>query len=223
MLSYTPGEFKSFWHQLLLPEMGKLHVMAAMQFRLSARERAVEAASANGAFILVNRKAYDLAGGHRAVRDSLIEDAALARNFRRQGFQTFAGSASRYVVQYPEGGLPGFRQSMLKTWFTVARRNWGVLVFVVGYEALFSLLPFLLLPAALLSSQKKKRNIPLVILAAALNVYQYSYMLQYYRAPRYYALLYPLVAALNTGIMLESGVRVGLLGQVTWRNRTIKL
>jgi hypothetical protein len=112
---------------------------------------------------------------------------------------------------------------MLKTWFTVARRNWGVLVFVVGYEALFSLLPFLLLPAALLSSQKKKRNIPLVILAAALNVYQYSYMLQYYRAPRYYALLYPLVAALNTGIMLESGVRVGLLGQVTWRNRTIKL
>ena len=42
-------------------------------------------AFANGQYILIERTAYDAAGGHRAVRDRFVEDIALAQHVKALG------------------------------------------------------------------------------------------------------------------------------------------
>jgi hypothetical protein len=44
--------------------------------------------AACGQLVAVRREAYDYAGGHAAIRDSLHDGVALARSFRAHGFRT---------------------------------------------------------------------------------------------------------------------------------------
>jgi hypothetical protein len=43
------------------------------------------AAAANGQFLMVEREAYFSVGGHKAVAETVLEDVALARRFKRKG------------------------------------------------------------------------------------------------------------------------------------------
>jgi len=51
------------------------------------RDRNSGIVAANGQYILVRRAAYEATGGHAAVAREILEDVALAKAFRRAGFQ----------------------------------------------------------------------------------------------------------------------------------------
>ena len=76
-------ECKTFWEKVVQPlaaitlmQSFPLHVVNNDQSRL---------AFANGQYILIERSAYEAAGGHRAVRDRFVEDIGMAENVKSLG------------------------------------------------------------------------------------------------------------------------------------------
>jgi glycosyltransferase involved in cell wall biosynthesis len=90
LVSYSPEqETRTFWERALVP---------LVYWRLSQRypfERVNSSscadAAANGQYILVRREAYDAIGGHASVAGEILEDVALARRAKEQGFRIFFG------------------------------------------------------------------------------------------------------------------------------------
>jgi glycosyltransferase involved in cell wall biosynthesis len=85
LVSYSPEqEMESFWERAMIP---------FVYGRLSARFSFAEVndpgrpeAGANGQFLLILRDAYDAVGGHEAIATEVLEDVALARLVKSQGF-----------------------------------------------------------------------------------------------------------------------------------------
>ena len=73
---------RSFWEQVLQPVMGFMIFLWQPLHRANAPGSSVTVA--NGQFLLVERTAYEAAGGHGAVRGEVVEDVALAGLFKRQ-------------------------------------------------------------------------------------------------------------------------------------------
>lgn len=81
LLSYSPRQLVSgFWQRAVMPlvysELASVYPMN----QINDPERRL--AAANGQFLLVDREAYFDVGGHRAVGADVLEDVALARNFK---------------------------------------------------------------------------------------------------------------------------------------------
>jgi glycosyltransferase involved in cell wall biosynthesis len=84
LLSYSPRQIVTgFWQRAVMPlvfsELASVYPMK----QVNDPERSL--AAANGQFLLVERDAYFLAGGHQALGATVLEDVALARNIKSAG------------------------------------------------------------------------------------------------------------------------------------------
>jgi glycosyltransferase involved in cell wall biosynthesis len=84
LLSYSPRQIVTgFWQRAVMPlvfsELASVYPMK----QVNDPERNL--AAANGQFLLVERDAYFLAGGHHALGGTVLEDVALARNIKSGG------------------------------------------------------------------------------------------------------------------------------------------
>jgi hypothetical protein len=86
MVSYSPEqEMQTCAERALIP-----FVFCRLARRFSyarVSDPATPDAAANGQFLLVERKAYETAGGHRAVRGEILEDVELARRLKAGGYR----------------------------------------------------------------------------------------------------------------------------------------
>ena len=94
LVSYSPEqEMETFWERALIPFV-YCRLAARFSFARINGPRQTDAA-ANGQFLMIRRDAYDLVGGHTAVAGEILEDVALARRAKQQGFGIyFAAPAS---------------------------------------------------------------------------------------------------------------------------------
>lgn len=76
---------ETFWEQLVQP-LGGIVLMQSFPLHRVNDDRS-KLAFANGQSILVERTAYDAAGGHAAVRDRFVEDIALAGRIKSLGLR----------------------------------------------------------------------------------------------------------------------------------------
>ncbi|MFH1467255.1 MAG: glycosyltransferase family 2 protein [Pseudomonadota bacterium] len=72
---------ESFWERVLIPVVGWV-VRAATDLD-AVNDPSRPDAFANGQLILVRRAAYERVGGHRAVREEVLDDVRLAQAFKR--------------------------------------------------------------------------------------------------------------------------------------------
>ncbi|MGZ4787229.1 MAG: glycosyltransferase [Terriglobales bacterium] len=86
MLSYSPKqEVHSLWERALMPV-----IFAELRRQYPPREvcRADSpVAAANGQYLLIKREIYEAIGGHAAIRDSMLEDVAIARRLKQAGYR----------------------------------------------------------------------------------------------------------------------------------------
>jgi cellulose synthase/poly-beta-1,6-N-acetylglucosamine synthase-like glycosyltransferase len=84
MLSYSPRqEVYGPWERSVMPIIfAELRRQYPPQLVSDPNSDVV---AANGQYILIRREAYEAIGGHKAVRESLLEDVALARLVKRSG------------------------------------------------------------------------------------------------------------------------------------------
>jgi len=182
------------------------------------------ASAACGQFVFARRDAYEAAGGHEAVRDSMHEGVKLPRLVRKQGFKTdlFDGTDLCRVRMYE-----GFGQ----TWRGFAKNAYeglgsvGLLVFITVMH-LARLAPWVVLPAAGVSALLGDSG-PVLPTAAwvlgglglVVQIAQTWTLAGRFRTPKLGVWLHPVALVLMTLIQWHS-LLLQATGRRTWRGRS---
>lgn len=226
-------EMETFWERLVQP-----HVFLGMLYRFPDFERVAandrwRDAIANGQYILMPRRAYEHIDGHRAVRDEVAEDLALAQHMKRAGLRLRVRSAedalstrmyrslAELVAGWSKNLFLGGSQS-----FPPALRPLVGPVSVLGGIALWLVPPAVLVwavaagLAAPLAGGGPHTTLAWASTAVAASVFQFGYFTRRMGAPAWYGLLYPLGAAVTTYIFLRAWTRGR---NVEWKGRSYRV
>lgn len=216
---------RSFWEHVLMPFIGDLILLFTKPRFVNDPAR--DDCLANGQFILVRRDAYDLVGGHEAIKDSVIDDVSLARTLKFHDGALPDGVRPRYVLLTSTGLMSvrmyedfgGIWDGWTKNFFAASKNSAAAMVFIATYLLWTSVLPWVLLPVGLLAAPS---------LAAACGttigltlLYRYA-LRRLMPQPAWAPLLHPLAAFLTAGIVLDSMLRgTGLRAPVKWKGRAV--
>ena len=90
-------QLSSIWEHLMVPFMHVLyHGYLPNSFIYSKRNPSLVAA--NGQIMLFHRDAYEAIGGHKSVKDSLVEDIDIARHAKKSGYKVVLANAVSIVT-----------------------------------------------------------------------------------------------------------------------------
>lgn len=229
---------ETFWERLVQPQ-----VFLAMLFRFPDFERVAandnwRDAIANGQFILMPRSAYARVDGHRAVRDEVVEDLALAQVVKRAGLRLRIRSAEDALAtrMYQSLGelVEGWSKNLIMGGLQSFPRWMRPLVppFSVAAGLVLWLLPPLVLLGgiALELAGASEPGRPALgadealltwaALSVAASVALFASFARRMGAPARYGLAYPVGAAVTTFIFLRSWVRGR---NVRWKGRDYRL
>ncbi len=209
-------EMRTFWERLIQPQ-----VFFALETRISNlnhvnRTRIVWNAIANGQFILTSRVAYEAVGTHAAVKDTVVDDVLLAQAYVRAGKDIFLAHAREFMATRMYGSLGEILAGWTKNLAS------GVPLMAPPIPVVRTLLPYLMWTPALFWIAPPVLwivtgwHFAAIATLVSLVTWAASYAAE--RAPVWYALLYPLGAALVAFIMLRSAWRGGR--RIEWRGRT---
>jgi cellulose synthase/poly-beta-1,6-N-acetylglucosamine synthase-like glycosyltransferase len=116
----------------------------------AANDPSSEVAFAAGPFMLFRRQVYEQIGGHRSLASEVVEDLALARRIKAEGFRLryLLGLDAVELQMYDD--LPSLWEGWSKNWFlgldsSIAKALGAALVVVLMFSG-----PWLLLGASLL-------------------------------------------------------------------------
>lgn len=178
---------------------------------LSNRTRGVALAIGGGTGNLVLRDAYDAAGGHEALKDSVVDDVGLARLIRRSGGLTTVVRGDDLVSLRMYHGLREVIEGFTKNAFAVFGRNYAVALLVAAGCVVFHILPY----ALALTGDRISIATVIVITATRLILF---------RSLRYRLdnalLLHPVMCAIWLWIFLRSTWLTGVRRKLLWRGRT---
>ena len=178
---------------------------------LSNRTRGVALAIGGGTGNLVLRDAYDAAGGHEALKDSVVDDVGLARLIRRSGGLTIVVRGDDLIALRMYHGLREVIEGFTKNSFAVAGRNYVVAFLFAAGCLVFHLVPYILA----LTSDRISIATVVVITATRLILF---------RSLRYRLdnalLLHPIMAAIWLWIFVRSTWLTGVRRKLLWRGRT---
>lgn len=206
---------ESFWERVAQP-----HVLFALASRAGNvqrinRTRTVWNAVASGQYILTTRTAYETAGRHAAVRDTVVEDLALAQTYVRHGLDIFLVHGVEYMTTRMYRNLGGIIEGWCKNLAMGVPQMFPPVPLIRRAAPWTMWIPSLawILPPALWGAY----GWDWAAVTTALSVGIWMAVNRGVEAPMRYALLYPLGAALVAYIMLRSAWRGP--GKVEWRGR----
>jgi chlorobactene glucosyltransferase len=215
----------SFWERLVQPQIFLTMVFRFYDIERSLQKRRWRDVIANGQFMLFTAPTYRALGGHRAVKDEIVEDLALAQLVVRSGLRlavrrsetSFATRMYRSLAELVEGWSKNLTTGALQTMPRAVRAFVTPTAAVLG--AGLWLAPPALLAAALVGLGG---DAMLTWAAATVAVSATFWMLFTARmgAPFVYGMLYPLGAAVGLFILVRSWMRGR---RVAWKGRTYVL
>jgi chlorobactene glucosyltransferase len=218
------AKWQSIWTPLMIAEVSKFYAIAHSNPLKPPKKNSVEAASAIGTFILVERAAYDTVGGHVAVKNSIIEDIELAKAFRRYGFTTEQINAPDYLQTLWYENFAELWEGVSKNMFVVADRKWDRIAFLLIIEWIYGLLPFFVLLKQL---GKKGTNSKLALskllnyLSVVLIIIFHNQINKSLKIPAIYSFFYPAAAVISSVITLYSALKIQFGKKVNWKGRNI--
>jgi chlorobactene glucosyltransferase len=227
MLSLWPLiEMHSFGENLIQPLCGSI---LALYFRPAwVNDPKKKVAFANGQFILIRRRVYEAVGGHQSLRDTLVEDIALARLVKGHSYRLLNAVGLDLFRTRMYDSLPAAWRGWTRI-FSQAFRHPGLLVAVLLGVFLFSGSPFVLLVWGGLAAHAAGWNDLLPNILFALGLAQVAMMMSVLvrfsrmsRAQARYLFFYPLSVVLVMGIIIQAlASQLGLV-KVTWRGTTYR-
>jgi len=211
---------QSFWEKLLQPPIFLLIMLFIGGKRVNDDKRLN--ALGNGQYMLFRREAYEKVGGHKAVRDKIVEDYSLARLLKKAGLRLRVVTAQDAVGVRMYSGLGEIWRGWRKNFFTVAGDH--ALTRAILRLALmftFLVLPFIILGYGLILALANPLNIYLstglfmsTILWAGILILNRSI-----GVGPVYSLLFPFAILIYMGIGVDSTVRGGLGLGFPWKGR----
>ena len=209
-------EMVTFWERLIQP-----HVFVALAARVGDlrrvnRTRVEWDAIANGQFILTTRAAYETVGTHQAVKGSVVEDMALAQTYVRQHRDIFLTHGEQYMRTRMYRSLAGIMEGWTKNLASGIPLAFPPVPLLRRAAPYVMWLPALvwIAPPLLWAVSGGRANWAAVTTAISLLTWVAVYWAE--AAPVWYALLYPVGAAMVALIMIRSALRGA---RVEWRGR----
>jgi len=149
VLSVFPKQIMVSVHERMVVIFINIAVLALMPLGLIRKMKSPKISIANGQFLLFKRSVYESIGGHRSIKNDIIEDVAISKQVKKHGFRfmVFDGRSTVYCRMYD--GFKGVVRGFSK--FIFAAMNYSVikLVAVVSFIMLLFLVPLILLPLGL--------------------------------------------------------------------------
>ncbi len=214
-------EMLGFWERFLMP-IAFLSLLFLMDPK-RINDPQTKDAMAIGHFILVKRAAYDTTGGHQRIRSELLDDVALARCFKGEGFRIHLGSGKKLVRTRMYSDLKALWQGLTRGATELAG---GVFVttLTVFSSLLIGWLPVLL--PCWVSQMNMELNalslrglaIGVTSLGSLIWLGAHAVMLRAHRVPLGYVILFPLSYTALAVASLESIWRY-LTGRRRWKGR----
>jgi chlorobactene glucosyltransferase len=144
MIALLPRlEMHGFWEHLAMPNLATM-AFSVMPLWLANRTRSRVLAIGGGPGNLVFRADYEAVGGHEALKDSVVDDVALARLLRGGGRRTEMVRADDLVSVRMYHGLREVVDGFTKNTFTVFGRSYVAMVAVVLFSLIVHVLPYAL-------------------------------------------------------------------------------
>jgi glycosyltransferase involved in cell wall biosynthesis len=183
-------------------------------------------AFANGPCLMIRRAVYDAVGGHRAVRDSILEDADLGQRVKAAGYRLFAAAAPDLIAVRMYTGWASLAEGLSKNAVAGYRSGGGRSGLVGLRQALVAFTPWYLLAAgAVLALVRPGAVFGGVVLAhgaglllVALACWGWLYARRYRLAPGWGA-LFPLGTAIYFGLAAWGLLRLRTGRGVVWKGR----
>jgi chlorobactene glucosyltransferase len=220
-LSLAPRhELKSFAERLVLP--CGLYLLAFTQDLRRIHRSGDPEVNATGQFILIRRDAYEVLGGHAAVRDAICEDVALARLVKQSGRRSalYGGerllSTRMYTGWRPlwEGVAKNLVQMLGGPARSIATVSLGL---VLAWAPVFLPVTDALRCDHGVSTACAGLALALPASAAAFGLHLAG--TGYFHIPFWYGALFPLGYTVGACIAIDS-VRRRVTGRVGWKGRT---
>ena len=144
MISLLPRlEMRGFWEHVIMSNLAVV-AFSVLPLWLANRSRIPWLAVGGGPGNLLPRAEYDLAGGHEALRDAVVDDVALARLLRRRGRRTMAIRADELVSVRMYHGLGEIVRGFTKNAFAVFDYRFGLVAAALLLAGTVNALPYVL-------------------------------------------------------------------------------
>lgn len=202
-----------FWEKLLVPAFVYFFKLL-YPFRLSNSPTTRFIAAAAGGCIMLRTPVLETIGGFAAIKDALIDDCALARLVKQNGFKTWIGLTHSAISQRPYTTLRSFWDMVARTAFSQLRYSfWLLTICTIGMVTMFAV-PVL----GIVANDG-------VILGAAATTFvimasTYLPILKFYERTPYWALALPLIGTLFLAMTWSSAIRYLRGEKSRWKGRT---
>lgn len=216
MLSYSPRQIvRGLWQRTLMPLV--FSELAVTYTPAKVNDPGKHIAAANGQFLLIRRDIYFANGGHEAVKDSVLEDVALAQIVKRRK----QGLRFRYAPDAVSARMYRSFGAMTEGWTKNLALLFGNSLALAAWRVIDFLLLFGL-PALLWWTYEvsTRRFLWIIVLLLWLRT-----LWRFYRRvakshfPFRDCLLSPLALPLFAVLLYRSWFRHTVLKQVSWKGR----
>jgi chlorobactene glucosyltransferase len=131
------------WMQAaVVPVIVQLPVAAMLPLRLIPIIRSPSLSMANGQWLAFTRSAYDAVGGHKGVRDQVLEDVALGRRAKACGERLVVCAAASLLAVRMYGGAAAMREGFRKNLYPLLGGRRASFVAVLALLSIAWLYPF---------------------------------------------------------------------------------
>jgi len=211
---------QSFWEKLLQPPIFLL-IMLFIGGKWVNDDKRLNALG-NGQYMLFRREAYEKVGGHKAVRDKIVEDYSLARLLKKAGLKLRVVTAPDAVGVRMYSSLGEIWKGWRKNFYTVAgdhATTRAILRLILMFT--FMVLPFIIFVYGLILALTNPFNI-ILFTGAFMSAILWAGILVLDRSigvSPVYALLFPVAILIYMGIGVDSTVRGALGLGFPWKGR----
>jgi chlorobactene glucosyltransferase len=215
----------SFWEKTVMPL-----VMTALSVGFSPRkvnDPKTKDAIANGQFIMIKRKVYDVIGGHGSVKDSIVEDKAISEQVKWNGHRLIVADGTLVAKTRMYTSLPEMWEGWTKNIYLGLRDRAGLLWLGV-FGAFLAFVGSIFLPLWPLLGMLWLLNdggwLGAIVVFEAILLWAYllierAKVAYEMKISPVYALTTPLGAGIFGAMMLTSAWRVVSRKGVTWKGR----
>jgi chlorobactene glucosyltransferase len=219
LLAFFPRfEMRGFWENVLMPYIPISYFFGPAFLINSDAQRRF--AAGGGAGMLVRAASYRAAGGHEALRGSVIDDIHLAIRVRRAGGRCRMALADDLVRVRMYRGFREIFDGFTKN-IAYAFEGWlgAFLALSTAFTFVASTVPALALVARAAGAAVPARDVAWAALAVGLTVLARGGLALFLRYPMWAALTQPVTAVVWAAMMARSLARRFLRREVLWRGR----
>jgi len=176
--------------------------------------------AANGKFMLFRKNAYKKIGGHKAIKDEIVDDMALAKLIKNNGLKWRIFNASNFVSSRMYNGFKESLQGFTKNFFGLFEYKILISSFIwywmlnITYRPIFEVI-FL--------SSLKHFSLNFLISFSSIFLFYLLWLFTSIKSklPKHIALLYPLIILTSVYIHFRSMIFT-LTGRIEWKGRSLQ-